>query len=99
MPDFNFRRFLGLVESTTPKEPRADPTRQKAPPTRERDAAPIRLPSVDKKLEPVSEAAGEISTAKSKRAVESSRSRSGYVWVSQASRSKRASWADMPEKF
>jgi hypothetical protein len=49
-------------------------------------AAPISPVSVDERVV-------EISVAKAKRA-ESPRSRSGYVWVSRASRSKRAAWAD-----
>jgi hypothetical protein len=47
---------------------------------------------------PVDEKAGEISVGRAKKA-EPPRSRSGYCWVSQRSRSKRAGWADMPERF
>jgi hypothetical protein len=43
------------------------------------------LSHVGKKVELASESAGELSAAKSKKTFEVSRSRSGYVWVSQAS--------------
>jgi hypothetical protein len=68
--------------------------RQFRQPTRESDAAPARLVSVDEKVEPALDSVGRFSVANSKRAVVLPRSRSGYVWVSQASRSKRAGWAD-----
>jgi hypothetical protein len=77
----------------------ASPTGRLAPPTTQGDPVPISPVTVDKKVELVSESAGQVAAAKSKRAVEPPRSRSGYVWRSQASRSKRAAWADMPEKF
>jgi hypothetical protein len=63
------------------------------------DATPICLSPVDEKIGLVLESAGQVSVGKPKTAVESSRSRSGYVWVSQRSRAKRAAWADMPERF
>jgi hypothetical protein len=62
------------------------------------EAAPICLSPVDEKVGLVSEPVAESFVAKSKRA-EPSRSRSGYVWISEKSRSKRAGWADMPERF
>jgi antitoxin (DNA-binding transcriptional repressor) of toxin-antitoxin stability system len=46
--------------------------------------------SVGEKPEPVA----EISPAKRRRTVESSRSRSGYRWLSQRSRESQASWHD-----
>jgi hypothetical protein len=73
------------VGATHPSRPFADATTQS-------EAAPKRGPSVDERVE-------RSFVAESKERVEPSRSRSGYVWVSQASRSKRASWADMPERF
>ncbi len=65
----------------------ADPTRQFAEPATQSAAAPIRDAAVVKK-------AGEFSVAKSKKRVESRRRAPSYVWVSQASRGKRAAWAD-----
>jgi hypothetical protein len=46
----------------------------------------------------VDKTAAEFSAVESKRPVERRRIPS-YVWVSQASRDRRASWADMPERF
>jgi hypothetical protein len=88
-----FRRFLGLAEPTTPTEP-ADPSatggygaRPFAGVTTQANAAPVSLASVDKKVV-------DVFAVESKKAVDPPRSRAGYVWVSQASRSRRAGWAD-----
>jgi hypothetical protein len=108
-----FRKFLGLPAKTPPSEPAelapADgcPPGPLAGPTTQGDAAPIRDVAVDKKVELVSEQSSRrredskarVFVAKPKREVEPPRSRAGYVWRSQASREKRAAWADMPERF
>jgi hypothetical protein len=103
-----FRRFLGLSKATTPNEPDeldVEPAKGGthstglfAPLKTQSDAAPVRVVSVDEKRELVSDSVGEFSVANSKRAVESSRSRSGYRWVSQVSREKRAAWADFVDQ-
>ena len=78
----------------------ATPTPRQKAPADARDCPPaVSGVAIDKKVELVSESAGQVSEAKSKKAAEPPRSRSGYVWRSQASRSKRAAWADMPERF
>jgi hypothetical protein len=100
MSGFNFRRFLlgqpaaedpleRLVELGRAEDPAATPhpTRQIAELKTQDEAAPLSLASVDKKVVDVFE-------VEAKRAVEAPRSRSGYVWVSQKSRSSRAGWAD-----
>jgi hypothetical protein len=66
--------------------------------TGESDAAPSYLSPVDEKVGLVSGPAARISTTKAKRAPEPPRSRSGYVWVSQRSRAKRAAWADFTDQ-
>jgi hypothetical protein len=92
-------RLADLGRTEDPHErSRATPTpagvRQFRQSTRESDTAPARLVSVAEKVEPALDSVGRFSVANSKRAVVLPRSRSGYVWVSQASRSKRAGWAD-----
>jgi hypothetical protein len=81
---------LGREESSATG---AYPARPFAEPATRDEAAPICLPPVGEKVGLVSESAAEVSAAKSKKA-EPPRSRSGYVWVSQRSRAKRASWFD-----
>jgi hypothetical protein len=56
------------------------------------EAAPVRVASVDKT------AAAESVVVEEKRAVEPPRSRSGYRWVSQRSREKRAAWAPFTDQ-
>jgi hypothetical protein len=55
------------------------------------DAAPIYGAPTDK-------TAGSFFVAKSKKAVGPLGRRSGYVWISERSRSKRASWADFTDQ-
>jgi hypothetical protein len=69
----------------------ADPTRPNVRLNAHADAAPISLASVEKKVI-------DVFAVKAKKAVDPPRSRSGYVWVSQASRSRRAAWADFANR-
>jgi len=96
-----FRRFLRLAKAAEPAELEPAgvyPGAPFAPLTTRADAGPVRVVSVDEKAEPSLESVGQVSAEKSKKA-EPPRSRSGYMWVSERSRSKRAAWADMPERF
>jgi hypothetical protein len=98
VPSFNFRRFLPKAQTPTeledsPPEGGTSPGLF-APLTTESETAPLPVVSVDKRVGLVSEPVGQVLVTNSKRPVEVSRGRSGYVWVSQASRLKRAAWAD-----
>jgi hypothetical protein len=95
------RKLLGRKPPKDPLEHLAEPGRETgggyrtgpfAPLKTQGEAPPVCVASVDKRV-------GPISVADSKRAVDPPRSRSGYIWRSEASRSKRAAWADMPERF
>jgi hypothetical protein len=80
----------GVATSATPTGPFAQLRTQG-------EAGPTRLVRFDKTAELV-ESAAEVSTADSKTQVESPRSRSGYMWVSERSRSRRAAWADFVDR-
>jgi hypothetical protein len=73
---------------------RADPPPPPFAPLKTPDETPpLSSAAVDKK------AARMSAVVESKRAAQSPRRGSGYLWVSQRSREKRAAWASMPEKF
>jgi hypothetical protein len=71
------------------EDPEANPhpARQIAELATRDEAPPISLVGDGKKVV-------DVSAAESKKTPEPPRSRSGYVWMSQASRSRRAGWAD-----
>jgi hypothetical protein len=74
----------GEPEATLPRWPVAELTTQD-------EAAPLSLASVDKK--PV-----DVFAAKTTKAVDPPRSRSGYVWRSQAGRESRSSAVDFANR-
>jgi hypothetical protein len=98
------RKLLARKQAEDPLERLAalgrehHPTPQFAELATRDEAAPIRVVSVDKKVGEVSVAESRPTTPESKKAVEVPRSRSGYVWVSQRSRAKRAAWADFTDQ-